>query len=132
MFHPSCRCICHSPEPQTTAVQLPDHSNSPRLAKDTLVLGPSTALNRDPTSASSVNNTPQTVPQLCVSQQSTTSHLHAWCLGVDNSKNKASLWRWQRELLTLRGHQQGPSTSQSGPYLKNDAEKIWWIFPLPL
>ena len=23
-------------------------------------------------------------------------NLHAWCLGVDNSKNKASLWRWQR------------------------------------
>ena len=39
-------------------------------------------------------------------------NLHAWCLGADNSKNKASLWRWQRELLLLRGHQQGPSTSQ--------------------
>ena len=23
-------------------------------------------------------------------------NLHAWCLGVVNSKNKASLWRWQR------------------------------------
>ena len=42
-------------------------------------------------------------------------NLHAWCLGADNSKNKASLWRWQRELLLLSGHQQGPSTSQSGP-----------------
>ena len=41
-------------------------------------------------------------------------NLHAWCLGVDSSKNKASLWRWQRELLPLRGHQQGPSTSPSG------------------
>ena len=36
-------------------------------------------------------------------------NLHAWCLGVDSSKNKASLWRWQRELLPLKGHQQGPS-----------------------
>ena len=43
-------------------------------------------------------------------------NLHAWCLEVDSSKNKASLWRWQRELLPLKGHQQGPSTSQSGPY----------------
>ena len=59
-------------------------------------------------------------------------NLHAWCLGVDSSKNKASLWRWQRELLLLRGHQQGPSTSQSGPYLKNGAEKIRWISPLHL
>ena len=45
-------------------------------------------------------------------------NLHAWCLGADNSENKASLWRWQRELLLLSGHQQGTSTSQSGPYLK--------------
>ena len=37
-------------------------------------------------------------------------NLHTWCLGVDSSKNKASLWRWQRELLPLRDHQQGPST----------------------
>ena len=59
-------------------------------------------------------------------------NLHAWCLGADNSKNKASLWRWQRELLPLSGHQQGPSTGQSGPYLKNGAEKIWWISPLHL
>ena len=59
-------------------------------------------------------------------------NLHAWCLGVDNSKNKASLWRWQRELLHLRGHQQEPSANQSGPYLKNGAEKIRWISPLHL
>ena len=49
-----------------------------------------------------------------------------------NSKNKASLWRWQRELLLLGGHQQGPSRSQSGPLLKNGAEKIRWISPLHL
>ena len=59
-------------------------------------------------------------------------NLHAWCLGVDSSKNKASLWRWQREFLPLRGHQQGLSTSHSGPYLRNGAEKIRWISPLPL
>ena len=59
-------------------------------------------------------------------------NLHAWCLGLDSSKNKASLWRWQRELLPLRGHQQGPSTSQSWPYLRNGAEKTRWISPLLL
>ena len=59
-------------------------------------------------------------------------NLHAWCLGADNSKSKASQWRWQRELLPLSGHQQGPSTSQSWPYLKNGAEKIRWISPLHL
>ena len=36
------------------------NSNSPRLAKDALVLGPSEALNRNPTSTTSVNNNPTT------------------------------------------------------------------------
>ena len=54
-------------------MQLPDQRNSPKLARDGLVLGPSAALNRDLTSTTSVNNPSQTVPQLCVSQQSTTS-----------------------------------------------------------
>ena len=58
-------------------------------------------------------------------------NLHAWCLGVDSSKNQASLWRWQRELLPLKGHQQGPSTSQSGPYLRNVAEKNSVDFSTP-
>ena len=49
-------------------VQLPDHCNSPRLARDALVLGPSAALNRDTTPGTSVNNPSQTVSQLCVSQ----------------------------------------------------------------
>ena len=60
-------------DPKNQAMPLPDHRNSPRLARDALVLGPSAALNRDPTATSSVNNPPQTVPQLCVSQQSSTS-----------------------------------------------------------
>ena len=55
-------------------------------------------------------------------------NLHTWCLGVDNYKNKASLWKWQ----IYKDHQQGPSTSQSLPYLKYGAEKIRWISPLPL
>ena len=35
-------------------------------------------------------------------------------------------------MLPLSDHQQGPSTSQSGPYLRDGAEKIRWISPLPL
>ena len=54
-------------------MSLPDHSNSPRLARDALVLGPSAALNRDPTTIASVNNTTQTVSQSRISQQSATS-----------------------------------------------------------
>ena len=51
---------------QNQAIQLPNHCNNPRLARDSLVLGPSAALNRDPTSTSSVKNSSLTVPQLCV------------------------------------------------------------------
>ena len=60
-------------DPRNQAKQLPHHSNSPRLARDALVMGPSAALNRDPTPITSFNNTSQTVPQPCVTQQSTTS-----------------------------------------------------------
>ena len=60
-------------DPKNQAMLLPDHRSSPRLVKDALVLGPSAALNRDPTTTSSVNNPSQRVPQLCVPQQSTTS-----------------------------------------------------------
>ena len=38
-----------------------------------LVLGPSAALNRDPTTTPGVNDSTQTVPQVCVPQQSATS-----------------------------------------------------------
>ena len=69
-------CLCFpsngSPsqgDPKNQAIPLPDHSNSPRLARDALVLGPSAALNRDPTAAPCVDNTPQAVPQLRVPQQ---------------------------------------------------------------
>ena len=78
LVRPHCLCLpSHgSPSqggPQNQAIQLSDHCNSPRLARNALVLGPSAALNRDPTSTSSVKNSFQTVPQLCVLQQSTTS-----------------------------------------------------------
>ena len=73
-------CLClpsHSSpsqgDPKNQAMLLPDHCNSPRLAKDALVSGPGAALNRDPTTTSSVNDSSQTVPQLCIPQQSTAS-----------------------------------------------------------
>ena len=60
-------------DPKDQAMPLPDHHNSPRLARDALVLGPSAALNRDPTTTPSVNDPTQTVPQVCVPQQPTTA-----------------------------------------------------------
>ena len=60
-------------DPKNQAMPLPDHHNSPRLARDALVLGPSAPLNRDPTTAPCVNDSTQAVPQVCVPQQSATA-----------------------------------------------------------
>ena len=65
--------LLHSVIQKIRQSSLSDHCNTPRLARDALVSGPSATLNRDPTSSTSVKNSSQTVPQLCVSQQSTTS-----------------------------------------------------------
>ena len=75
---PHCLCLPSygSPsqgDPKDQAMPLTDHRNSPRLARDALVLGPSAALNRDPTTTPSVNDPTQTVPQICVPQQPTTA-----------------------------------------------------------
>ena len=61
-------------DPKSQAIQLPVHCNSSRLVREALVLGSSAALNRDPISTTSVKNSSQIVPQVCVSQQSTASH----------------------------------------------------------
>ena len=62
-------CLClpsdSSPSqggPKNQAMPLPNYSDSPRLARDALVLGPSAALNRDPTTTPGVNDSTQTVP----------------------------------------------------------------------
>ena len=60
-FHCLCLPSHGSPsqaDPKNQAVQLPHHCNSCRLARDALDLGPSAALNRDPTPVTSVKNSP--------------------------------------------------------------------------
>ena len=129
VVHTSCRLICHLSEPQTSTVLIscPRPKGWPGMPwfwdlvqlSTEIPLPVSTTLLKQ-----SHNYVFHSNPQHL--------NLHAWCLGVDSSKNKASLWRWQRELLHLRGHQEEPSTSQSWPYLRNGAEKIWWTSPLHL
>ena len=75
-FHCLCLPSDGSPsqdDPKNQATPLPDHHNFPRLARDALVLGPSAAVNRDPTATSGVNNSSQRVPELSVPQQCKTS-----------------------------------------------------------
>ena len=56
-------------DPKNQAMPLPDHRNSPRLARDALVLGPSAALNRDATTTPSVIHSTQTVPHVWATAQ---------------------------------------------------------------
>ena len=123
-------CLCSpstgSPsqgDPKNQTMQLSDHTNSPRLARDALVLGPSAALNRDPTAAPGVDNTPQAVPQLRVPQQPQHLNLHSWCLGVDNSRTRLLCGSGRENCCTSavinKDHLQ-----IKWPYLKNGTEKI--------
>ena len=100
---------------------LPDHRSSPRLARDALVLGPSAALNRDPTATSSVNDSSQTVPHLCVPQQSTASQ-------PPRLVSRSGQLQEQGFSVEVAERKE----SQSGPYLRNGAEKIRWTSPLHL
>ena len=133
---PHCLCLPSdgSPsqgDPKDQAIPLPDHRNSPRLARNALVLGPSAAVNRDTTTTPSVNDPTQTVPQVCVPQQPATAQPPR-LVSRSRQLQEQGFSVEVVELLFLSGHQQGPSTSQSGPYLKNCAEKIRWISPLHL
>ena len=110
-------------------VQLPPNPDSPGLARHALVLGSGPSISGNSTSVACISKSTQAVKQPGVSQQSQYLNLHAWCLGVSNSKNKFSLLKWQRVLLPLKGHQQDLFTKQSGPFLKNGADKIRWMSP---
>ena len=65
-------------DPNNQAMPLPDHSNSPRLARDALVLGPSTALNRVPTAVLKLSH------KYMFHSNPQHLNLHAWCLGVSS------------------------------------------------
>ena len=102
-------------------MQLPDHCNNPR---DGLVWGPSAALNRDLTSTTSVNNSSQTVPQLCVSQQSTTSQ-------PPRLVSRSGQLQEQGFSVEVAERIAAPQKSSTRT-MRNGAEKIWWTSPLPL
>ena len=119
-------------DPKNQAMPLPDHSNSPRLARDALVLGPSAAVSRDPTTAPSVNNTTQTVPQLRIPQQSATSPPPLLVSRSGQLQEQGFSVEVVERIAAPQRSSAEPSISQSGPYLKNGAEKIRWISPLHL
>ena len=111
-------------DPKDQAMSLPDHRDSPRLARDALVLGPSAALNRDPTTTPSVNDPTQTVPQVCVPQQPPAAE-------PPRLVPRSGQLQEQGFSVEVPGRIAAPQRSStrtiykaSGPYLKNGAEKI--------
>ena len=83
-------------------------------------MGPSAALNRDPTATPSVNDPTQTVPQVCVPQQPTTAQPPRLVYRRGQLQEQG----FSVEVAEGIAAPQRSSTSQSGPYLKNGAEKI--------
>ena len=119
-------------DPKNQAIQLPDHCNSPRLARDALVLGPSAALYRHPTLATSVKNSSQTVPQLCVSQQSSAFQPPHLVSRSGQLQEQGFSVEVAERIATPQRSSTRTIYKSSGPYLRNGAEKIRWISPLPL
>ena len=108
MFHRICLPSNSSRsqgDPKDPSMQLTCYHDNPRLARDALVLGPS--------EVDIWNPTPVTVSTLLTQMHYPVFHdnpqylnLYNWFLEFNSSKNKASLWKWQRELLPLRCHHQ--------------------------
>ena len=125
----------HSPslgDPKNQAIQLPDHCNSPRLARDAVVLGPSAALSRDPTSTSCVKNSSQTVPQLCVPQQSSASQPPCLVSRSGQLQEKDFSVEVAEGIVAPQRSSTRTIYKSKWVYLRNGAEKILWISPLPL
>ena len=119
-------------DPKDQAMPLPDHRENPRLARDALVLGPSAALNRDPTTTPSVNDPTQTVPQVCVPQQppaaepprlvSRSGQLQEQGFSVEVAERIAAPQRSSTRTIY----------KSKWALFENGAEKIRWISPLHL
>ena len=117
---------------QNQAMPLPNHSNSPRLARDALVLGPSAALNRDPNSAPCVANTPQAVPQLRIPQQPAAPQPPRLVFRSGQLQEQGFSVEVTERIAAPQRSSTRTIYQSSGPYLKNGAEKIRWISPLHL
>ena len=78
-------------DPKSQAVQLPDHPNSSRLARDALLWDLVHLSTEIPLQLPVSRTLLQQSHNYVFHSNPQHLNLHAWCLGVD--KNKASLWR---------------------------------------
>ena len=126
------RCLClptssHLGQSGREVAGLPmqeNHSDCSGVAQHALVLGSGGHVQPDPTesaqSAQSVNTALQSDP----SKNLTHLNLHAWLLEPQQSRSRASLRQWQRELRLLKEDQPDQSMRQSGPFLQSGASLI--------
>ena len=119
-------------DPKNQAMPLPDHRHSPRLARDVMVLEPRSALNRDPTSTSSVNNSSQTVPQVCVPQQSSTSQPPCLVSRSGQLQEQGFSVEVAERIDALQRSSTRTIYKSKWTLLRNGAEKTRWISPLHL
>ena len=96
-----------------------NNSDSTGVAKHALVLGPSYHVQSIPIkpaqSAQPVNTALQSDP----SQKSDNLNLHASLLEPQQSRSRASVKQWQKELRLLKEDQPDQSTRHSGPFLQS-------------
>ena len=123
MGGPGCLCLStHRHLGQSggkdTGLSMPKaHSDRPGVAQHALVLGFG-----DHVQPNSPQSSKSAKPLVTALQ----SDLHAWLLEPQQSKNRASLRRWQQELRLLKENQPDQSMKQSGPFLQSGASLIRW------
>ena len=117
VVHSSCRSICHSSEPQSSTVRI----SSPR---------PKCLGHRCP-NLNWMGLTAYACPPMALLHRVIQKIRQCHCLIIVIAPGWPGMpWFW--DLVQLSTDHQGPSTSQSGPYLRNGAEKIQWLSPLHL
>ena len=119
-------------DPKNQAMPLPDHHNSPKLARDALVLRPSAARDRDHAATSGVNDSSQTVPQLCVPQQSITSQPPCLVSRSGQLQEQGFCVEVAERIAAPQRSSTRTIYNSKCPLLRNGAEKIWWISPFHL
>ena len=106
-----------------------NHSDCAGVAQHALVLGSGGQI---PLSLPNLPNL-LTQPFNQIAHRNLTNlNLHAWLLEPQQSRSRASLRQWQRELRLLKEDQPDQSRRQSGPFLQSGASQIRWTSGHPL
>jgi len=121
---PSCGNFASS-GPEDAHLPMQANSDSPRVARDAVVLGPVRAVSVPTTQTAPLVKTAQSHQEPYHTHLELLS-LHAWLLDSNTGSHLGSPPRWRRELELLRDHLPGQSMSQSGPFMGHGASRTKW------